>query len=230
MMRTWLAALVLLLLAAAPLWAAEPATVTATILDVAGKPVAGAKVFYYDSADTRRPADFISPVSDSSGRTALQLPPGRYWAVARLKKDGAYGPLMPGDKHSGEPTVLEPAAGENLPAEFVIADIRDVGRTKQSVAAESVVLRGRIVDGDGAPVANAYVFANRTAAGAALPEFLSAWTAADGGYTLYLPVGGHYFVGAARQFPPETPLRGEREVVPEAGKTAIVLDVPLAVQ
>lgn len=227
--RAWLFTL-LLVVAASPLYGADQATVNATIRDVAGKPVAGAKLFLYDSVDTRRPADFISPASDGAGRTALQLPPGRYWAVARLKKGGGYGPLMPGDKHSGEPTILEPAAGEKLAADFVIADIRDVGRQKQSVAAESVVLRGRIVDGDGAPVADAYVFASRTATAGTLPDFLSTWTAAAGAYTLYLPVGGRYFVGAARQFPLPAPPGGLREVVPPAGKTEVVLDVTLTVQ
>ena len=222
--------LFLLVAVVAPLPAAETATIRATILDVAGKPVAGAKVFVYDSVDTRRPADFISPMSDPEGRAVLQVPPGRYWAVARLKRDGTFGPLMPGDRHSGEPATLEPAAGEELGIEFVVADIRDVGRKKQTVAAESLVLRGRIVDREGAAVAKAYVFARRTKEGGAVPEFLSAWSDGAGTYTLYLPAGGSYFLGAATKFPPEDRAGGVREFIPEAGKTDIVMDVPLTVQ
>ncbi|AJE04788.1 hypothetical protein GPICK_02980 [Geobacter pickeringii] len=229
-MRLWLFLVGLALAAAVTAHAAAPAIIRATVLDVAGKPVAGAKIFVYDSADTRRPADFISPGSDRQGRIVLQVPPGRYWAVARLKKDGSYGPLMPGDKHSGEPTALEPAAGEELASEFVVADIRDVGRQRETVASESVVVRGRIVDPSGAPVAGAYVFANRTKAGKGIPEFLSAGSDADGNFTLYLPAGGRYYAGAARRFPPESGAGGLREIVPEAGKRDIVMDVPLAVQ
>lgn len=230
MPRVMLLIATLLWCCVAPLFAAEPSTIKATILDVAGKPVAGAKIFVYDSADTRRPADFISPQSDSRGEIMLQVPPGRYWVVARLKKDGTYGPLMPGDKHSGEPSILEPTAGEVLASEFVVADIQDVGQKKQTVDAESLVLRGRIVDGSGKPVANAYVFAGRTSAVGAVPEFLSTWSDGSGAYTLYLPAGGHYFVGAATTFPPDGPVKGLREVVPEAGKTEIVTDVTLPVQ
>ncbi|WP_298268764.1 carboxypeptidase-like regulatory domain-containing protein [Geobacter sp.] len=210
-----------------PLRAAELATLRATILDVAGGPVAGAKVFVYDSGDTRRPADFISPVSDREGRTVLHLPPGRYWAVARLKKDGTYGPLMPGDKHSGEPVILEPAAGEVVGGEFVVADIRDVGRTRVTVASESVVLRGRILDREGAPVANGYVFANRAKEGREIPEFLSAWSDGAGSYTLYLPAGGRFYVGVATRFPPDAAAGPLREISTEAGKADIALDLPI---
>lgn len=229
LMRLFLSSL-LLAAAVLPVRAAEIATIRTRVLDVAGKPVAGAKVFVYDSADTRRPADFISPMSDPEGRAVLQVPPGRYWAVARLKRDGTFGPLMPGDRHSGEPAALEPAAGDELGIEFVVADIRDVGRKKQTVTAESLVLRGRIVDREGAPVAKAYVFARRSKEGGVVPEFLSAWSDSAGNYTLYLPVGGRYFLDAATKFPPEGGAGGGREFTPEAGKTDIVMDVPLAVQ
>lgn len=230
MRRLRLFLLSLVLTVAVPMQAAEPATLRATVLDVAGKPVAGVKIFVYDSADTRRPADFISQPSDREGRVVLPLPPGHYWAVARLKKDGTYGPLMPGDRHSGEPTTLEATAGEELASDFVVADIRDVGRKRETVAAESLVVRGRIVDGDGAPVAKAYAFANRTKEGRGVPDFLSAGSDANGNFTLYLPAGGRYYVGASTHFPPGSDVRGLREFVPEAGKRDIVLEVPLAVQ
>ncbi|RNC69235.1 MAG: carboxypeptidase regulatory-like domain-containing protein [Desulfuromonadales bacterium] len=220
----------LLWLAVDPLQAADPATIKAVVLDVAGNPVTGAKIFVYDSADTRRPADFISPMSDRGGRVVLQVPPGRYWVVARLKKDGTYGPLMPGDKHSGEPATLEPAAGEELASEFVVADIRDVGRKKQTVAAESIILRGRIVDGSGEPVANAYVFAARTKQVGPVPEFLSAWSDSLGNYTLYLPTAGRYVVGAAAQFPPPRQAEALRDFVSDSGTSDFVMDVTLAVQ
>jgi hypothetical protein len=217
------------LLCAAPLLAAGDATIKARVLDVAGRPVAGAKLFVYDSTDTRRPADFISRMSDREGWISLPVPPGRYWAVARLKRDAGYGPLQAGDRHSGEPAPLEVSAGEELAAEFLVADIRDVGRKRQSVAAESIRVSGRIVDTHGAPVVQAYVFANRSKAGRAVPEFLSAWSGADGSYTLYLPARGSYFLGVTSQFPLGAAGR-LREFVPEAGGMDVVMDFVLAAQ
>ena len=230
MYRVQLFVVLAMLLFALPLQAAGEATLKATILDVAGNPVDGVKIFVYDSADTRRPADFISPMSGREGRIVLQVPPGRYWVVARLKRDGTYGPLMPGDKHSGEPTMVELVVGEELASDFVVADIQDVGRKRQTVASESLAVTGRIIDKNGAPVAKAYVYALRAKEGGAVPDFLSAWSDGNGRYTLFLPTAGSYYVGAATRFPPETRTAVLREIRPAVGKTDIVMDVPLAVQ
>jgi hypothetical protein len=72
------------------------------ILDAAGRSVEGGEVFVYDSVQTRRPADFISPKSDGEGLYRLVLPAGRYWVVARVRNSTKYGPLAFGGRHSGE--------------------------------------------------------------------------------------------------------------------------------
>ena len=222
-----LGAAVWLLLAGALAGVAEAALLRGRVADIDGKPLAGVKLFVYDSANVRRPATFISPPSAVDGTVAITVPPGTYWVVARIKKDESYGPLMPGDKHSGEPAVMDLTAEAELKQEFTVADIRDLGRRRQTIAVDSVKLSGRILDGDGKPVANAYVFASATRDGSRIPDFISAWTGADGSYALIVPTGRKYYVGTSRRFPAPA-WRPATEVTPVAGKSDIALDVGLA--
>jgi len=206
---------------------AQTAVLKATICDIDGKPAEGVKIFLYESTNVRKPADFISAQSDKNGRVVIMLPPGKFWAVARFKKDALYGPLMPGDKHSGEPVEVECSDLSETDVGFVIADIREVGQKKRTGSADTIKLSGRVIDKEGVPVANAYVFANKTKDIELIPEYLSAWTDEGGNYTLYLPAGGSFFVGSASKFPPLSKLTALREVTPEAGKLEIVTDIQL---
>jgi hypothetical protein len=104
--------------------AADAALLRGRVADIDGRPVAGAKLFVYDSANVRRPATFISPPSAADGTVAITVPPGTHWVVARFKQDETYGPLMPGDKHSGEPAVMDLTTEDELVQEFTVADIR----------------------------------------------------------------------------------------------------------
>lgn len=210
--------------------AAETSVLKGRVLDVDGKPVEGAEIFIYDSTNTRRPADFISQKTGKDGRTQIVLPTGNYWAVARVKKDERYGPLMLGDRHSGEPTELELTPGKESENDFVVADIRDVGRKKQTVRDNVLKLKGRVLDKQGIPVPNAYVFAHKHKEVEQLPDYLSAWTDDDGNYTLYLPAGEKYFMGVAREFPPKSKLSVSREFIPENGKLDVAMDIELTVQ
>jgi len=210
-------------------FAAETSPLRGKVLDVEGRPVEGAKLFIYDSSNTRRPADFISPLSNMDGRVQIVLPPGKYWAVARVKSDGKYGPLMPGDKHSGEPIEFEMEMGRETEASFTVADIREIGQKKRTNSADSVSLRGRVIDAQGKPVANAYVFAHSTKDVEYVPDYLSAWTDETGTYSLYIPSTGTYFVGSSKQFPLPSKISVSREIVPEQGKSDIALDIQLIV-
>ena len=124
----------------------------------------GAKLFLYDSSNVRRPADFITSLSDRTGRVQIALPPGNYWIVARFKSDGKYGPLMPGDKHSGEPLEVDMKSGGSE-VDFVVADIRELGQKKRAGATDALRLKGRVVDANGVPVAKVFVFAAGIQAG-----------------------------------------------------------------
>lgn len=201
----------------------------ARVSDIDGRPMEGARLLLYDSTNVRRPADFISSFSDRAGRMQIALPPGKYWAVARFKSDGKYGPLLLGDKHSGEPLEVD-LTGSGLDVEFFVSDIRELGQKKRSAATESLSLKGRVIDTQGAPVAGVFVFANTSKEFNELPDFISAWTGEDGKYELFLPLSGKYFAGASRQFPlkPQAGFLKPFEI--ESGKIDIATDIDLTVQ
>jgi len=208
---------------------AEGVVIKAKIKDINNRPVAGVKVFLYESTNVRKPADFISTPSDEKGLTVINVPKAKYWAVARLKMGALYGPLMPGDKHSGEPVEIDCSDAASIETEFVVADILEVGQKKRTNNPDTVRVQGRVLGKDGNPIANAYVFANKTKEFEYVPEFLSASTGINGNFTLYLPSGGKFFIGAARQFPPPSLPARLKEFVPETGKFDIATDVVLIV-
>lgn len=210
-------------------FAAESCGLSMKILDIEGKGAEGAKLFLYDTPNVRRPADFISPASGQDGLVRIDLPVGKYWAVARWKNDGKYGPLMPGDKHSGEPVEFEIEKDRQAEAELLVADIREMAR-KNRTSAEAVKLRGRVLDDQGNPAANAYVFARSTRNAEQLPDYLSAWTDEDGKYELHVPSAGRFYLGAATKFPPESTRAAYREIVSSGDKIDIAIDISLIVR
>lgn len=226
MRRAVIGAAVGLILASFLTDAAEAALIRGRVVDVDGRPFAGVKLFVYDSANVRRPATFISPPSAADGTAVITVPPGIYRVVARIKADDSYGPLMPGDKHSGEPAVMDLTTEAELEQEFTVADIRDLGRRRQGITVDSVKLSGRIIDREGKPVANAYVFASAARDSGRIPDHISAWTGEDGRYDLIVPAGRKHYVGSATRFPAPA-WRPSTEVAPAAGKSDIALDVGL---
>jgi hypothetical protein len=175
---------------------------TGRILDAAGKPVEGAEVFVYDSVQTRRPADFISPKTDGEGLYRFVLPARRYWVVARVRSGAKYGPLLFGGKHSGAAVEIEATAGGELVLDFTVADVREMTRDQKKAGEGYRKVEGRIQDRDGRPARGAYVFARQEKNGARLPDFISPWSDEEGGYTLFLPPG-RYCLGGAITYPPE---------------------------
>lgn len=222
-----LAIVLLLLTCGVPAEAAH--LLKANIADIAGRPVAGAKLFLYDSPAVRRPADFISPLSDSAGRLQIELPPGRYWVVARYKADGKYGPLLPGDRHSGEPLEVD-LSGGGAEADFVVADIREIGQKKRAGATDALRLKGLVVDTQGLPVARAVVYANRSREFNEVPEFISVWTEEDGRYELFLPPDDSYYLGTSRQFPLQPQALPPKLLAIDGKKIDIAIDIDLTVQ
>ncbi|MBI5410095.1 MAG: carboxypeptidase regulatory-like domain-containing protein [Nitrospirae bacterium] len=204
--------------------AVETTVFKGQVFDVEGKAVNGAEMFIYNSVDTRRPADFISARTDEDGHFSMTLPPGKYWAVARLRKGEKYGPLMVGDKHSGEPVEIKLGDNEGLELNFTVADIRDAARLMKKTREDYMKVTGRIIDKNGVPVKMYYVIADRKGGDTPLnplliegkssplekgdaggfegkfPDFISAWTDDEGRYTIYLPKG-KYFIGYADKFP-----------------------------
>ncbi len=196
--------LVILFISIVVIWQAgaeETSALKGRVVDVSGEPVKGAMVFIYKSKDVLKTADFISAPTDIEGLFRVVLPAERYWAVARLKKAEGYGPLMPGDKHSGDPVEFEPDAGKEADKEFIIADLKDAIRMKRETMERPVRLSGRILDKDGSPLTGFYAVAYRNEEGARIPDFLSPWVDDEGRYTMYLPEG-RYYVGGSDTFLP----------------------------
>lgn len=192
-----------MLIAAPPLLGAESAvSVGFKVRGGDGKPLSGVKVFLYENRNVRRPADFISSPTAADGRAVIMLPPGKYWAVARQKQDGNYGPLMPGDKHSGEPLELEILPTGNSETEFVVTDIREAGQKKRTGDADTRVVTGTVTTTSGRPVPMVWVYAHHSKKIAGMPDYVSAWTDPEGRYQLHVAASGQVFVGVARRFPP----------------------------
>jgi len=173
------------------------------VIDIMTQPVAGAEVYLYDSKQVKRPADFISQKTKSDGIYRLTVPPGVYWAVAILRQSGpSFGPLQFGDKHSGEPLILDLKNKKIEEVDFTVMDLRDAARHSRKRSEELFEIQGRILDAHEKPLAMAYVIADsRSTPGAEIPQYLSAWTGSDGKYTLYLPAG-KFYLGVSTVMPP----------------------------
>jgi len=181
--------------------AAEISVLKGRVTDVQEKIVAGAMIFVYGSPDVRKAADFISAPTDKDGRFRMVVPPGKYWVVARLKMTEDFGPLMPGDKHSGDPEQIEITRDSYVEQDFVVADLNEAIKIKRESVERLYIIRGRILDENGAPVSGAYAIANSEEEFDRFPTYISAWVDDKGNYTLYVPQGRHV-IGGAVAFPP----------------------------
>jgi hypothetical protein len=182
------------------------------IVDTANRPVAGAEVYVFNSANVKRPADFISNRTGSDGYFRVEMTPGHYWAMAIMRTSGAsFGPLGRDDRHSGEPIELNAVGIKEFGQDFTVMDLREAARANQKRSEAVVRISGTVLDETGQPVAMAYVLGDPQRKFGEMPRYLSTWTGADGRYELYLPQG-KFFIGASRDFPPESDYTLERQV------------------
>ncbi len=200
--------------------AEEAAQLNGTITDVEGSPVQGAMLYVYNNTDVRRTADFISSPADQQGRFSIHVPAGKYWVVARVKKGEDYGPLMPGDKHSGDPVEIDLISAGTEELDFVVADLKDAIRMKKEAMDRPFKITGRIIDKHGEPLTNAYAIANRSSEVGRIPDYISAWTDERGRFTLYIP-DGTYFLGGAMEFPPGRNYFISQEITANADKSGV---------
>ena len=196
------------------------AVLQGTVSDIKGNGVPGAMVFIYNSPEVRRTADFISAPTDKDGMFRVVVPQGKYWLVARLKKSKKYGPLMPGDRHSGDPEEIELDPGAEVNMDFVVADLKEAITMKREAAVRPFRISGKITDEKGAPVSGAYAIAFKTEEIPGIPDYLSAWVDAEGRYTLYIPEG-EYYIGGALTFPPDKNYFVHGELMVDGDKTGI---------
>lgn len=169
------------------------------------KPIAQAYVYVYkEGMDLKGPA-FTDVVSDNNGNFSIQLPPGKYFLVARMRKTGEVaGPLEVGDIKSeviGPIVVKE--SGETIKTDIKVFEKK--GETKDIALASSgddkkTVISGYIFDADGKPVQNARVHVYDHVQMSERPKFVSTPTGPDGKYSIALPKGGTYYLAARDKF------------------------------
>jgi hypothetical protein len=204
-----------------PANALENGILSGRVVDVSHNPVAGVEVFVYSHSNIRRPADYISPATNQKGEYRITLPPGTYWAVARFRRgEQRFGPLLPGDKHSGAPVEIGLAPGENAEEDFVIADLAETSKLSVKLDTSFIKIEGVLLTAEGSPVPNAYAFANRNEAMKKIPDYVSAWTDSSGGYLLFLPPGT-YYLGSAGEFPPGAQSGNFKKVIVDSNKKNI---------
>ena len=202
-----------LIIWSSPAFASNNPLVKATVTDVAGKPIKGAYIFFYDSPNTKRAVDLVSTVTDKNGYCEKAVPPGRYWVLARLKARGNFdmGPLMIEDKFSGDPLEIEVVVGEELTLDFTVMDLLDTIITKTKKREDLNKVSGRVVNEKGEALEGVFAFANRHKSSLTVPDFFSAWTESDGAFVIYLPTG-KYNLGAAASFNPKQRYKAEQEI------------------
>ncbi|MDF1524888.1 MAG: carboxypeptidase-like regulatory domain-containing protein [bacterium] len=168
------------------------------------QPVQGTHIYAYTdySKNLIGVADHVSKGSAEDGSYFLKLPPGEYYIVARKRLSGAnYGPIVSGDlyDHRFEQQALKIPEGGVLEKDFELETLSEPmffqvfteGQRKTGTG-----VRGRVFDEDGEAVPGAFATAYRTSDMRRLPDFVSTLTADDGSFTLYLPAGGKWYIGA----------------------------------
>lgn len=198
------------------------------VTTLSGDPLPDAEVYLYSTSNTRRPADFISPKTGKNGLYRMILPKAAYWGVARIKKGERFGPLMPGDKHSGEPVKIDPDTEASLTLNFTVADMQELAQRREKGREELMEISGT-VSFNGKGVAGAYVYARTGRITATLPEYFSGWTDATGEYRLKLPPGS-YLLGCDRIFPPSENSNNHREIEITTGKLPVAINLQLPVE
>ncbi len=166
-----------------------------------GAPVAGAFVSAYLKPDGgfRDMGFAASAPTAGDGTYVLDLPPGRYYLVARKRAAGGLaGPMRKGDffgYYAGNPVTVAPGRLSRADIPVTAIRLRNVPFYSGEAAAAAYI-EGRIVGRDGKPRAGVYaaLYANPELLNR--PLFLSDVTGADGRYRLAVPVAGTYFLGA----------------------------------
>lgn len=161
-----------------------------------GQPLAGVQLaVYLQSSGDRTTQPFATAVSDGAGRYRLELPPGRYYLVAKKRQTDASG-------HSRMlmaecPT--NPLRLTDAPLEVPGFSLREMGQGGRLVADPGTGIGGRLLSA-GKPLSGAYVYVYlEDAAGLRGPSYGEAVaTDADGRFRVELPAGSYYLAARKR--------------------------------
>lgn len=178
-------------------------------------PAADAAVFAYpDSKSDFRGPDLTGPQGSLVGGTgpdghfSLELPAGTYYLTAARRKGGmVLGPLLAGDLFGyfdGNPLMLQ--AGQKASITIQMTEKLRQQEAPAAMAPGATAIRGRILDPSGRPVAGVFAFATTDPnLIGAMPPYHSRPVGPDGVFSIEVPGGGTFFVGARTGFggPPQ---------------------------
>jgi hypothetical protein len=173
------------------------------------QPAARASVYVY----TETVSGLMGPSYGEAVQTAedgtfhIDVPAGRYSVVARKRLDGGRsGSLAPGDLNA--PYAQNPvsvSSGQQMDlGQIVLQPVDSSVHAKRQ--AEGVFIKtetrlsGKVVDPEGSPVTDVYVFAYLDSRMVGKPVHVSSPTDAEGHFELYVSAGGTYYVGARSSY------------------------------
>lgn len=178
---------------------ADPAYgVSGTVFDEEGNPLAGAVVYFYKS-----PSDGFKGIPGFFARTGgdgtfrVRLRKGTFFAVARKRETGdLFGPTQIGDRFAyyvRNPVTLTEGGGTRGIRLDAVRRLSMLEKFEGFPAAErGIVVRVRVVDGSGKPVAGLRALAYKGGGMTGLPAFVSGKTGADGIAELTVTAEGVY--------------------------------------
>lgn len=164
-------------------------------------PLEGTTLYVYKKGmDLYGPAFASSKLTGIDGSFDLALPPGEYVLVARKRQNGDLsGPVLAGDNRS---EFINLTVTGKHPQMTIVAPpkVGDSRRLTEEAAATQTGLSGRILDSDGNPVEGARVHVYDHVQMSERPKYVSEKTTPDGGYVIFLPKGGTYYLAARDKF------------------------------
>lgn len=160
------------------------------------QPLSSAQIeIYLKSEQDRATLPFATTSSDAAGRYQINLPPGRYYLIAKKKVEGSGGPT----RMLMAASPLNPLDLQQGKKEVAPFNLHEMGRDGALVAEANTGVKGRIVH-NRQPVANAFVYVySEKSAGMIGPSYGEAVrSAADGTFTIPLPAGNFYLAARKR--------------------------------
>ena len=173
--------------------------VTGRLMEVEGNSVSGGYLYAYEyGSSILGPAQAMSEPSANSGKYIMVVSPGEYNLVARKRLSGSIsGPLRNGDLVGRVEGVFKADSGVVSDVDIVMRVFRQGSEGDPAkILNTRTRISGVIIDRVGRPVAGAHAFAYRGKLRRDPPDYLSYATGPDGRFSISLPDGGKYAIGA----------------------------------
>ena len=174
-------------------------------VEASGKALPGAYVNIYPDAVTNLlgPSKFMSIPTDNVGNFQMDVSPGVYYVVARKRLSGQpTGPLSPGDYYSEhQRLVTKVEEGKIVVVKLPVAMMKApmFFNSRQTDQQTKTGVKGVLMNQAGQPVRGGFAMAYVNQEMKRLPDFISTLSDEQGQFTLYLPEGGTYYLGARIQ-------------------------------